>query len=84
MAKEQVLLLAEEKDEKEEKKDEKKAKFADLNDVFNPNRDDTIPSYVDDGNPELYSEENFAKRNELKNNPIVKDAITDVKILHSL
>jgi len=33
--------------------------------------------YYDDGNPDMYSEENMKKRNDLKKDPIVKEAIDE-------
>ena len=43
-----------------------------------PNRDN-FPNkpYFDDGNPEMYTNENIAKREALRENEIVKEAITD-------
>ena len=43
-----------------------------------PNRDN-FPNkpYYDDGNPEMYTDENIKKRNDLRDNDTVKDAITE-------
>ena len=49
--------------------DQNKIKTAGMQFVFNRNRDN-FPNnpcpYADDGNPEMYSEENIKKRNELR------------------
>lgn len=44
--------------------------------IFDPNRD-LFPNkpYFDDGNPDFYSEENIKKREALKTDPVVKEAI---------
>ena len=48
--------------------------------VFTAQRDN-FPNnpcpYYDDGNPDMYSEENMKKRNDLKKDPIVKEAIDE-------
>lgn len=46
--------------------------------VFMPTRD-AFPNkpYYEDGNPEMYSKENMDKRNMLKDNETVLDAIRD-------
>ena len=48
--------------------------------VFTAQRDN-FPNnpcpYYDDGNPDMYSEDNMKKRNDLKKDPIVKEAIDD-------
>ena len=54
-----------------------KIKSEGLKFVFNANRDN-FPNpcpYVDDGNPDMYSKENMDKRNQLRSNPVVKEAI---------
>ena len=57
-----------------------KIKSEGLQFVFNQNRDN-FPNnpcpYVDDGNPEMYSKENIAKRNELRKSMVVNSAIDE-------
>jgi hypothetical protein len=50
----------------------------DLAYVFLQNRD-AFPSkpYYEDGNPEMYTKENMEKRNTLRDNEVVQDAIKD-------
>ena len=49
--------------------------------VFSKDRD-SFPMYpcfyVDDGNPDMYTEDNMKKRQELKNSEIVQNAIRDL------
>ena len=51
--------------------------------VFSKDRD-TFPMYpcfyVDDGNPDMYTEENMKKRKSLKDNDIVRGAIKDLML----
>lgn len=58
--------------------DKNKISNKDLAYVFLQNRDN-FPSkpYYEDGNPEMYTKENMEKRNSLKKNDIVADAIQD-------
>ena len=55
--------------------------------VFNPNRDN-FPNnpcpYNEDGDPNMYSKENMAKRKALRANPIVRNAIEDFMSSFSL
>jgi len=55
-----------------------KIKNPDIAMLFNPNRD-VFPSkpYYEDGNPDLYSDDNLLKRTELKTDPTVSEAIRD-------
>ena len=46
--------------------------------VFTQGRDNfPAKPYYEDGNPEMYTKENMEKRETLKNNEIVKNAIED-------
>ena len=64
----------------EDPNDANKIKSEGLKFVFNQNRDN-FPNnpcpYADDGDPSMYTKENIAKRNELRNNMTVKGAIED-------
>jgi len=51
--------------------------------VFNPYRDEGMrKSYADEGDPEMDSEENEAKRLSLRTHPAVRDAITRMMALY--
>ena len=53
--------------------------------IFNPKRDSfPAKAYFDDGNPELYSNDKVLKRKQLKDDPIVQEAIRDFMNLFSL
>ena len=62
--------------------DSSKIKSKGLQHVFNQARD-LFPKfpvpYYEDGDPEMYTPENIAKRKALKNNDLVKEAIEDFK-----
>ena len=57
-----------------------KIKHEGLQFVFSQNRDAFITNpcpYADDGNPDMYTQENIEKRNNLRTSPIVKKSIDD-------
>ena len=74
------VMSMSEADEKgeEENQEEEEQEQSDIKFIFKVERDD-VPStpYYDDGNPELYTGDNMKKREELKEDPIVKDAINE-------
>lgn len=61
-----------------EEEDRNKILSKDLAYVFLQNRDNfPAKAYYEDGNPEMYSKENMEKRNNLRNNDVVVEAIKD-------
>ena len=62
----------------EEDKEDNKIESAELQFLFSQTRDQfPAKPHNEDGNPDFYSEDNEKKREQLKTNPVVEEAIND-------